>query len=471
MRLLNARGIMTAGLLMVMGSAPSLGVAAPRDRDHAVAQEGVNGNGPAPLPASQIQVSGTTNNFTVSAQRADVLSLLKLVFDQAHRQFVPDASVTGDVTFALSGQKFDVVLASICKQAFLRYDVDKNGVYQFRRDDDALRNLILRTRAINAALQEQLRRMGYAVPVGSAGSSFGAGGFGGGMSGGGVAGRTASSAHNFSNRLMQDSYGRGRESESNLSAGVSRDQNAVGLSKTQKEPAPSQQSPFQQSSSQQSPSQAPKRSEARARSANGPQGVQGPQGPEGSPGQVGDNKAQSSSNGVGEQRGLGTQDYAASITMGRTVPLSLNLDDDAQYKWFLRQNRLVTINTKGQGASVRDVLLDLGKQTGVTILIDPAVPRGTEFVVNASIPPRPLNEVLNLLAYQAHLEWRWLNNQILITTTPQLLLYLRGTQLPTVGGITVQPQRAAVPQNAAPTTDKKADGKTEQADKDKPKGN
>ena len=405
-----------------------------------------------------MQVSGTTNNFTVSAQHADVLSLLKLVFDQAHRQFVPDASVTGDVTFALAGQKFDVVLASICKQAFLRYDVDKNGVYQFRRDDEALRNLILRTRAINTALQEQLRRMGYTVPSGNGVNSFGAGGFGGGMPGGGAAGRSASPAYNLSGRLVQDGYGRGRESESSLLADVSRDQNVVaGLSKTQKEPSSSV--------------QASKRSDTRTRVAGVPQGVQGQQGPQGSPDQSGDNRAQPSSRPDGEQRGLGAQDSFSNAIMGRTVTSSLNLDDSEQYKWFLRQNRLVTINTKGQGVPARDVLLDLGKQAGVTILIDPAVPRGTEFVVNASVPPRPLNEVLNLLAYQAHLEWRWLNNRIFITTTPQLLLYLRGTQFPTLGGVTILPQRSAVPQNAAPPADKKADDKTEQASKDKPKEN
>ena len=168
---------------------------------------------------------------------------------------------------------------------------------------------------------------------------------------------------------------------------------------------------------------------------------------------------------------LETQDSVGNAAGGQGVSSSLNLDDGAQYQWFLRQNHLVTLNTKDARVPLRDVLADLGKQAGVAVLIDPAVPRGVEFVINASIPPHPLKEVLNLLASQAHLEWRWLNNRVFITTTPQLLLYLRGTQLPTVGGTTVPPQRSAAPQNAAPPTDKKADDKSEQANKDKSKGN
>ena len=263
MQLPNARVIGIMGLLVIMEAAPKIGVAAPRDRDHAAGQEAANGNGGPALPVSQMQVSGTTNNFTVSAQHADVLSLLKLVFDQAHRQFVPDASVTGDVTFALSGQRFDGVLAAICKQAFLRYDVDKNGVYQFRRDDEALRSLILKTRAINVVLQEQLRRMGYAVPSAVAANSFAAGGFGGGMSGGRAFGRSLSSSG-----VTQDSYELGRGEAGGAPAGVSRDQNAAaGLSKTQKDTALSL--------------QASKRSNPRVRGAAEPQGPQSSTGPQG----------------------------------------------------------------------------------------------------------------------------------------------------------------------------------------------
>jgi hypothetical protein len=445
MQLLNARLTIIAGLLVAMGVAPSSGIAAPHDRDHPVAQESANGNGTPSLPASQMQVSGTTNNFTISAQHADILSLLKLVFDQAHRQFVPDASVTGDVTFALSGQKFDTVLASICKQAFLRVDVDKNGVYQFRRDDEALRNLILKTRAINAVLQEQLRRMGYAVPSGGPGTGFGTGGFGGG-------GRPTSPS---SNGVTQGIYGRSQGSGVSDQASVSRDQNSVaGQSKTQPDPVLS--------------APAAKRSDMRVRSSIGAQGPQGSAGP------FGDNRSQTPARPDAEQRASGAQDNVGrSAAMGLAESDSPNLDNGAQYQLFLRQNRLVTINTKGQDVPVRDVLSDLGRQSGVAILIDPAVPRGMEFVVNASIPPRPLNEVLNILASRAHLEWRWLNNRIFITTTPQLLLYLRGTQLPTLGGITILPQRPILQQNTAPSTDQKAEEKKTdgQANKEKPKGN
>ncbi len=233
---LNAATIRIMGAMAGIGLLNAAAWAAPHATE---TQAGAgSGNGSASAPVSVLQVTGTTNSFTVSAQHADVLSLLKLVFDQAHRQFVPDASVTGDVTFALTGQRFDVVLAAICRQTFLRYEVDKQGIYRFRRDEEALRNLLLKTQAINGVLQEQLRGMGYAVPstvLGTdsqmrsramqgrqsapAGDAIGGqGGFGGG--GGGSFGG------GFSNNAPGGTAGRGRSA--NSADGVHVPRRAIG---------------------------------------------------------------------------------------------------------------------------------------------------------------------------------------------------------------------------------------------------
>ena len=197
-----ALGVMLGGTLQ-----PARGDEMPMARPDV--QEAGGGSTSAPaVPVSVLQVSGNTNSFVISAQHADVLSLLKLVFNQAHRQFVPDASVTGDVTFALNGQRLETVLESICKQAFLRYDIDQHNIYQFHRDDAALRNFLVKTQMINSVLLEQMRRMGYATPGATANSlalsaggqsalgmnapasrSFGQGGFGGGGSGGSIVGQ------------------------------------------------------------------------------------------------------------------------------------------------------------------------------------------------------------------------------------------------------------------------------------------
>src|SRR5579871_1436737 len=145
---------------------------------------------------SLLQVTGTTNHINISASHADVLSVLKAIFEQSHQQFAADPSVNGDVTMVLNGQPFSVVLGSVCKQTFLRYDIDKNGIYQFKRDDQAIREGFAHIRIINGEIAEQLKRLGFTlVPSGQAGNTNayaftdtgtggtgGVGGFGGGQS-------------------------------------------------------------------------------------------------------------------------------------------------------------------------------------------------------------------------------------------------------------------------------------------------
>ncbi len=148
----------------------------------------------------------------------------------------------------------------------------------------------------------------------------------------------------------------------------------------------------------------------RALGANSPLGEAGPAGPAGQQATRGEGDAQAGLNRNGQLslRGQAAQDF--------------DLGNTGQYQLFLKQNNLVSINTKNEKKPMQDILADLGKQAGVPILIDPDVPKGDDFVLSATIPARPLNEMLNILAYYARLEWRWVNGRIYITTTPQLQL-------------------------------------------------
>jgi hypothetical protein len=190
------RHAVIAGALLV-GLAAALPATA--DHDAEAGQVSSSTQLTPPTPAL-LQVTGTTNRFNIAANHADVQSVLKAIFEQAHQQFVPDTSVNGEVTLVLTGQPFNVVLASVCKQAFLRYEIDKNGIYQFQRDDQALREGFARIRMINAALAEQLRALGYQlVPIGQAGpnNAYGVGGgFGGGGYGGNAPASSAGRAYN-----------------------------------------------------------------------------------------------------------------------------------------------------------------------------------------------------------------------------------------------------------------------------------
>ncbi len=426
-----------------------------------IAQEPASGSGIMPtMPAGALQVSGSTNSFVISAQRADVLSLLKLIFNQAHRQFVPDASVTGDVTFALSGQKLETVLDSVCKQAFLRYDIDRNNIYQFRRDEQALRNFILKTQVINTALQDQVRRMGYTVPQNAA-AGFGGGAQGGGFVGGSGEDLRRASVQNSVNGQVGLHLPSGQAGE----PGVQDLNSPLGISRAR---------------SDSQPGAAPVRAKddsvtGSANEQNAKQfGRQAPVKLSTSVGQ-GEVAGQGQSAPANPPRPVEAMGQARNVQQfGEPRAAMPNLEDSAQYQLFLKQNNFVMFNTQERDTPVRDVLLDLSRQSGVPIYIDPAVPGGDAFVVNGYVTPRPLVEVLNYLAYKARLEWRWINNRVYVTTTPQLNLFLHGSLLPPPqGGAGVLPaqQNARSQQNtrnARPMLPQ-AQSKPESPDKIKPK--
>lgn len=119
---------------------------------------------PAPPPAT-LQVTAKAGRYTVVADRADVQSVLKLVLDQAEKQFYLDGTVSGQVTMRLVAQPLRTVIDAICAQTLLRYRYDPmTTIYRFERDEEAVRTTIMRVRLSNAILRQQLRQMGLDVP-------------------------------------------------------------------------------------------------------------------------------------------------------------------------------------------------------------------------------------------------------------------------------------------------------------------
>ena len=476
---LKVTAIRAIGITISLGVMSARGFAAPPIME---IQAGAQNQSATPAPISVLQVTGTTNSFTVSAQHADVLSLLKLVFDQSHRQFVPDAGVTGDVTFALSGQRFDTVLSAICRQTFLRYEVDKNGVYQFRRDEVGLRDLLLKTQAINNVLSDQLRRMGYAVPTPLPGTEeanrsrtmrgvpsgttangvqggFGAkGDFGGGFGGGGGGASTNS---------IDSINGRGRGADAvNAPASVTNATSAGRRSGDSSKEARIGNSDAKVESARKPDNRGGVEGTQRPLAMNRQRGDSGPTGPSGRGGQATEAEASSLAAGLNRDAQLKGRVYA---------PSEPDLSDGGQYLTFKKQNSFVSVNTRGEKVPMQQVLADLSRQASVPILVDPDVPKGEEFLVDAAIPALPLNEMLNFLGYRARLEWRWVNGRIYVTATPQLKLYLRGSMLSdpansgNIGnGITVLPRRAAAPTTQEPQKKPEDADKSKKEQKDKP---
>lgn len=146
------------------------------------------GSAPQENRAPAAKVSGNSSHITISADHADVLSVLKLVFAQAHQQFAPDGSVGGDITLELRNQTFDTVLKAVCHQAMLTYTLDHNGIYQLKFDARALSEAVVRMRMNdsvmnnNAMLQNNL---GF-TPMGAGGRGYASGGLPGAP--GGIAG-------------------------------------------------------------------------------------------------------------------------------------------------------------------------------------------------------------------------------------------------------------------------------------------
>jgi len=116
-------------------------------------------------PVGTLQVTGTIEKFTISANRADVMDTLKLIFEQAEKQFVPVGNLTGTVTLRLTEQPLVTTLEAVCKQTFLRFRFDANsGIFYIERNEPAVRDAIQRLRQLDTELRNQLRLLGLSLP-------------------------------------------------------------------------------------------------------------------------------------------------------------------------------------------------------------------------------------------------------------------------------------------------------------------
>lgn len=363
-------GVFTA-LILAMGSLTRAGASMPvGEQNQSLAQ---NGN-TAPA-VSTLHVTGKAGRFTVLADSADVRSALKLVFDQAEKQFVLDSSVTGQVTLRLTDQPFRTVLTALCEQAFLKWEYDaENGIFHFSRDEEAVKAAFTRLRTLNTLLRQQLRLMGLDIPgdtqLGLPLSQYSTkivpqiqtrNGFAGGLGG----------------------FGGGRNTPAERPMAELRQQQTRASASPEKEETAS---PDAQRRAKLDQSDLARR------------GVQSP---------------------------LGT------ATPANGALDSMALKEANVYQRFLTQNNLVAYRTpKGQPAPMTDVLTELGRQANIPILIDPDVPTGPKFRLEGTISARPLPDALNILSLIGHLEWRWVGDKVFVTTSPDFSVFYGDSDLP-----------------------------------------
>lgn len=362
-----------------------------------------------PVDPSILQVTGTTNNFTISAQHADVLVVLKLLFAQAHKQFVPDATVTGDVTLSLTNQRFETALNAICTQALLKYTVDTDLVYRFQRDNAALGRLIVNTQNINSLLLERLRKMGYGPGTTAFDLRLGVAG-GVGASDTSKSASTSSGGYNRVNGLADKKTATDKMTAKSDAVPAPQVDNGVNGSQLRNLNIPGANGGGVAGGAVSSAARKQSRGEGRAEDPI-----------------------------VGTARPVG----AAKSVGGSNAKPAREEDGALNYQGFLYQNRLVSINTNHQDVPVRDILLEIGKQVGIPVLINPSVPSGSKFVLNGFITPRPYTNLLTVLCEKAQLEWRMVNERIMIVATPQFKLRLNNTAvLPQTPGVIVLPERS-----------------------------
>ncbi len=108
-------------------------------------------------------VSGTITSLSVSADHANVKSLLLAVFKQVGMQYVPDDTVKGEITFNLSNANLNTVLKEICSQDALKFTVDNRGVYRFTQNTQALQAQLFAHQTNGVLLAQKLRQFGYSV--------------------------------------------------------------------------------------------------------------------------------------------------------------------------------------------------------------------------------------------------------------------------------------------------------------------
>lgn len=159
--MLSLKNSLRIAMAVAMLGAASLATDAQQNQLQ-LAQNGAQGY---QKPVGTLQVTGTIEKFTISANRADVLDALKLVFEQAEKQFTPVGNISGTVTLRLTDQPLVTTLDAICKQTLLRFRFDANsGIFFIERNDAAVRDAIQKLRQLDAELRNQLRLLGLNLP-------------------------------------------------------------------------------------------------------------------------------------------------------------------------------------------------------------------------------------------------------------------------------------------------------------------
>ncbi|MCS6776397.1 MAG: hypothetical protein RMJ43_08780 [Chloroherpetonaceae bacterium] len=139
------------------------------------------------------------------------------------------------------------------------------------------------------------------------------------------------------------------------------------------------------------------------------------------------------------------------VPSGQGADLARPAASGESYHRFLMENSYVGLNTRGQQVPVVDLLQQLARQARVPIVIDPSVPQGRKFRMSANIPPRPLAELLNLLAPHARLEWRWTGQAIFVTAAPEFQFFWGESETPRVSyPASKEPHAPDAPQETLP---------------------
>lgn len=406
------KNIVGLGVLLMAGVAPL----SAQNQVQLVGQNNLQQSSP---PAT-LQITGTAQVFSLVVGRADVQDVLKLVFDQGQKQFTLDAGITGQVTLRLVNQPLKTVLDSICRQTFLKYQI-QTGIFVFTRDEDAVRRAILQVRELNTQMRDQLRMLGLDVPpemnfYAQNGAIGGAGGLGDGFNNSAPAngyrriqvpsGVTAQQLRDLQgNRQQKEQLGRGGEGTAKKGDVAALTQGGRAASKT-----------GVQLNADHVSRNAP---------GNSSEGEAGPAGP--------------------------------------TGPA---LNDG--YTRFFQENGLYSVNTQQERVPVFDILTELGRQSGVTVLVDPELPKDGRFRIKGKTPPRTFDETLNLITLSSRLEWRRVGNTVIVSPTPEFELFFGAEAQPRFTYPNMQNVNRGRQQEPADTKDAKQDA-TKKPTPDKPK--
>lgn len=388
--------VLSLGVLLLAGIAPL-------HAQNQVQLVGQNNVQQSASPAT-LQITGTAQAFSLVVGRADVQDVLQLVFAQGQKQFTLDAGITGQVTLRLVNQPLKNVLDLICRQTFLKYQ-NQSGVFVFSRDESAVRRAILEIRALNVQLRDQLRLMGLDVPPETnfykQNDTLGgnAGGYGGGMN-------STQGRGNF--RMLQVPPGMTPQQLLDLQKN----------SRLQKDQV----------------------------SRNG--GVNAKKG-----------DIASTQEGRDTPKTEAQFKANAEVTNAPENPSdvpgnSLSLENG--YTRFFQENGLYSLNTQQARVPVTDILTELGRQSGITVLLDPELPKDGRFRIRGKTPPRTFEETLNLITLSSRLEWRRVGNTVLVSPTPEFELFFGAEAQPRAAYPNVQNMPRGKQQEAADTKNGKA---------------